>query len=621
MRLHTETAPPAPFRQASALAALGVVFGDIGTSPLYAFDAALRAAGNGAPNTVLGLVSLILWALTGVVSVKYLMFILRVHNQGEGGILALSARMRLHRPNASGRTRAMFAVALVGGALLFGDAVITPAISVLSAVEGLESLSPALVPWVLPVASVILLALFSAQTLGAARISRAFGPLMLVWFGTLALAGAVQVWQSPEVLQALSPLYAIRFALENPGTFLAVMGAVFLAVTGGEALYADLGQFGRPAITRAWLIIAFPALALNYLGQGALVLTAGPPTGITPFYALFAPEWRSAAVVLATLATVVASQAVITGLFSLSRQAIELGVLPPMRVIHKAIANPHDVFVPLVNGLVGVAALATVWGFGSSEAMADAYGVSVAGAMITTTLLFLAHRWQIRAAPVARIATLTLGLAFLALDGVFVLASLGKLLSGAAVPLAMAAAVILLVQSWRLGQARVSVLSRERNHVPQPQEPVVLPGTAVFLTRHSGHAPRIFYDIRANTGTVYAEVIHVCLLPATRPFEPPEATTSYRRDGMTFVDLAVGYMEQVHLPERIAVTLNGSGIDLGAATYFASLGRAIPPERLVTPHDLLMRLYCIVEKLAARRNDRFGLPSDRTLEISTVWRL
>jgi KUP system potassium uptake protein len=374
---------------ALTLAALGVVFGDIGTSPLYALEAVFAPSHHLEPteDAVYGVISLVFWAITIVVSLKYVTFVMRADNDGEGGIMALIALVQGVELRRSAAQAALVALGIFGAALFYGDGVITPAISVLSAVEGLEVVEPDLDAVVIPITVAVLTLLFFIQRFGATAVGRLFGPVMAVWFTVLAVAGLAKVVEEPSVLRALSPTYGVQFFADHGGTAFLALGAVVLVVTGAEALYADVGHFGRRPIRRAWFMLVFPALTLNYMGQGALIL-ASPRAAGNPFFLLF-PDWaRIPAVVLATLAAVIASQAVISGVFSVTRQAVRLGFLPRVRIIHTSEEEHGQVYAPGVNRLLFVAVLALVVGFGSSSALAAAYGIAVTGTLAIDTLLF-----------------------------------------------------------------------------------------------------------------------------------------------------------------------------------------------------------------------------------------
>src|SRR5688500_14485049 len=475
--------------RALSLAALGVVYGDIGTSPIYALRESLHGVHGVAPTAanVLGLLSLIFWALVIVISIKYLVFVMRADNCGEGGMIALTALVTPSSERARRRHRTLVMVGLFGASLLYGDSMITPAISVLSAVEGLEVVTPVFSPYVIPITAVILVALFAVQSRGTARIGSIFGPVMLVWFGTLGVLGAVQLVQNPGVLAALNPAYGVRFFAENGWQGFVVLGSVFLVVTGGEALYADMGHFGITPIRLSWFGFVLPALLLCYFGQGALVLR-DPAAAEHPFFHL-APAWATIPlVVLTTLATVIASQAVISGAFSLTRQAVQLGYLPRMDIEHTSESQIGQIYIPGLNWLLMLACIGLVLGFRSSSSLAAAYGVAVTTDMVFTTILFAVvarSKWQ-WSLP----AVIALAAAFLAVDLAFWGASLLKIPSGGWFPLVIAAVVFTMMTTWNTGRGILAERIAERS-IPFEQfleglktdPPWRGPGTAIYLVR------------------------------------------------------------------------------------------------------------------------------------------
>src|SRR3954467_4217956 len=487
--VHTAASKPAGILPIGAtLGALGVVYGDIGTSPLYALKEAAKAAAHGrplAPEAVLGVVSLILWALILIISIKYALLILRADNRGEGGIVALLALLSARNAQPGTWRAQLLIVGLIGAALLYGDGAITPAISVLSAIEGLKVDAPSLAPAVVPLTVVILIGLFLVQKKGAGFIGNIFGPVMLAWFVVLALLGVHGIVKSPGVLVALSPLYAFNFLIHQDFHIsFAILGAAFLAVTGGEAMYADMGHFGRVPIRLAWFAIALPALVLNYFGQAALLVT--DPSAIEhPFYQL-APDWlHYPLVAFATLATVIASQAIISGAFSLTQQAVQLGFLPRMHIEHTTSHSIGQIYVPLVNWLLAAATLGAVLHFGSSEALAGAYGIAVSLLMAITTLLaaLVAIQWGYSPWLVVAVNGF-----FFVIDVIFFSANSIKLFEGGWFPLLLAAFVAFLMLTWRSG---VKLVESARGRLRQPEEDLVetavnrcrsrLPGTAVYL--------------------------------------------------------------------------------------------------------------------------------------------
>lgn len=608
-------------RLALTIGALGVVFGDIGTSPLYAFRIAVTAAGGPEPAIVLGILSLVFWSLTAVVTVKYIAVILRTDNHGEGGVLALAALLEAHR--LAKPRPVLLGVAIIGAALLFGDAVITPAISVLSAMEGITVRWPALGAVELPVAVCVLVALYASQRLGTARIAGAFGPVMLVWFATLGLAGLIAIASEPSVLAALSPHHFIGFAARHPGLLLVVAGVVFLTVTGGEALYADLGQFGRGAISRAWLFIAMPCLVLNYFGQGALVL-ANPAALDHPFYLLFPPVLIAPMILLATAATVIASQAVITGIFSLTNQAIDLHLLPALRIRHTDHSSESHVYVPLVNRLLALLSIAITIAFGTSDALSSAYGISVAGAMVTTTILYIAYRCSHRCRYRLSLgACLLLFSPLLLLDLAFVFANLTKLASGGLVPLLLAGGCVVISWSWRSGLARMTelriaqakslskLLRRQRDTAPTTQR------TGVFLTRNAAMAPLTMVTLIKQAGVKFARTVIVTVHTASSPRVPPDERLSIAdlEPGVARVDVHVGYMQCVNLPALLGPAFERLGIRPDEVTYVAGLERPQAPQSIRSLRQVLLAVFALLSKLALRPPDYFSLPPTRTLEI------
>src|SRR4030081_2504576 len=432
------------------LGSIGVVYGDIGTSPLYALREAVTAAGGGTgsvnPQAVLGVLSLILWALIVVVTLKYVLILLRADNNGEGGTLALMALAQRAVSHGAG---AIVLLGIVSGALFYGDAVITPALSVLSAIEGIKLVTEAFEPYVVPLTVLILLVLFAAQSRGTARVAAFFGPVMCIWFAIIAIAAITPIMQRPEVLYALNPLLAVSFMLHHGIIGFIKLGAVFLAVTGAEALYADLGHFGKRPIQTAWIFIVLPSLALNYLGQGALVI-ADPRAIENPFFLMF-PDWALLPMVaLATLATVIASQAVITGAYSLTRQAIQLGLLPRFEIRHTSESHSGQIYIPRINLLLLVAVMLLVLMFRSSSALASAYGISVTGTMVVTGMMGFVVIWRVwRWSPFAAAALIA---PFLLLDLTFLAANLLKVFEGGWVPLLLGGSAMSLMYTWRRGR-------------------------------------------------------------------------------------------------------------------------------------------------------------------------
>src|SRR5262245_662873 len=570
---------------ALSLAALGVVFGDIGTSPLYAFrecfhpDHGIAAA----PAAVYGVLSLIVWALILIVSVKYVAFIMRLDNHGEGGILALLALVqRTQRRGGRPQRALVVGLGLFGAALLYGDGVITPAISVLSATEGLEIASPGFEPYVVPTALVILFALFMLQRRGSARVGSIFGPIMVVWFATIAALGVVEIAQAPEVLGAINPWHGVRFLGAHGAAGFLVLGAVVLAVTGAEALYADLGHFGRTPIRLVWFVAVFPALVLNYFGQGALVLRA-PEAVQNPFY-LLAPAWfRYPLLVIATLAAIVASQALISGAFSLTHQAIQLRYCPRLTVVHTSRMEIGQVYVPAVNSALMVACLLVVLGFRSSSNLGAAYGIAVTGTMAITTVLFYLiarSRWHWSMAHAGAIAGL-----FLVVDLAFFAANIVKIERGGWMPLVIAGAAFLLMETWKQG-GRLLTATLDRGAVPLDgflaeiarTRPVRVPGTAVYLTHATTTVPLVLLHHYRHAAVLHERIVLLSVIVE----EIPEVDDRTRvrsealSDGFYRVRATYGFMERADVPAIVRRCCRDLDVAAGDVTYYLGRARLVP---------------------------------------------
>ncbi|MBU2409672.1 MAG: KUP/HAK/KT family potassium transporter, partial [Gammaproteobacteria bacterium] len=565
------------------VAALGVVFGDIGTSPLYAFKETMNPSHGVAfsPEAVLGVLSLIFWGLLFVVTLKYVVFVLRADHDGEGGILALQALAR----NAVGKSpahgwvpRAVTALGLVGAGMFFGDSLITPAISVLSAVEGLEVQAPGLKPYVVPIATTILVALFSVQRWGTHRVGRLFGPIMLLWFGILAVAGVRQMLQQPAVFAALDPRYAVQFLVGHSAQALAVLGAVFLAFTGGEALYADMGHFGARPIRLAWLFIALPSLVLNYFGQGALVLSN--PTAIdSPFFRLF-PDWALLPMVLlASMATVIASQAVISGAFSITAQAMRMGYLPRMRLVQTSDSAIGEVYVPPINWMLMVGVVALVFGFRSSDALSSAYGIAVSITMVTTTLLagvvaLRLWRWN-------RVLVVVAVLLFAAVDLIFVVANSLKIAEGGWFTLAVAGVMLLIFTTWARGR-ELGLRNAAESSIPLDDfvkslavhMPHRVSGTAVFLNADARTVPHALLHNLKHNQVLHRHVIVLRVLSCDTP-RVDAAQRIEARDlghGLWAATARHGFMERPDVPEFVRILAYQKGLQCEAmsTSYFVS---------------------------------------------------
>ncbi|MGA2793282.1 MAG: potassium transporter Kup [Roseiarcus sp.] len=603
-----------------ALGSVGVVFGDIGTSPLYALQACLSHVGDGAltPDEIVGVVSLIVWALIVTVTGKYVLFLMQADNKGEGGILSL---MALGQSAFGKSTMAIFFLGVAGSALFSGDAVITPAISVLSAVEGLKQLSPELAPFVLPATVVILILLFLAQSRGTAGISALFGPIMAVFFLCIALLGATHIADAWEILRALSPVRGLAFLHGHGAIGFVVLGSVFLAVTGGEALYADMGHFGRAPIQAAWIGLVLPALILNYLGQGAHII-ADARAVESPYYQL-APAWALMPLIIySTIATVIASQAVITGAFSLARQAIQLGLLPRLEIVHTSESLEGQLFIPRVNRVLLFGVLALVLMFRSSGALANAYGVAVSGTMVATTALaffvvWRLWRWSLWSA-------LALVCAFLSIDVSFFLANLFKVLEGGWVPLLIGGTMFVLMWTWTRGSAILNAKTH-RDSIPMVElvkmlaksKPVRVPGTAIFLTNDPNSAPSSFMHNLKHNKVLHERVVMMCVRTETSPRVAPSARFEVNTLSPDFlqVTLHYGYMESPRIPNSLAVMRKaGLKFDIMTTSFFVGR-RSLKPSLTSEMPKWQDHLFIAMTKQATSAPDFFQIPSDRVVEL------
>ncbi|MDP1650927.1 MAG: potassium transporter Kup [Rubrivivax sp.] len=609
---------------ALTLAAVGVVYGDIGTSPLYALKEVF-AQGRVplTPENIVGILSLVFWTLTIIVSIKYVVLILRADNNGEGGLiamLALASQAVKHRPQLRSR---LLLLGIFGTAIFFGDGVITPAISVLSAVEGLEVAAPALHRWVVPLTLAVLTALFAAQRFGTAVVGRLFGPVTLTWFVVLALLGVVHIAQHPQVLVALGPQYALAFALAQPGTAFVALGAVVLCVTGAEALYADLGHFGKRPIRLAWFCIVMPALVLNYFGQGAMLLQH-PENVRNPFYEM-APPWALfPLIVLATLATVIASQALITAAFSVSKQAVQLGYLPRLRLLHTSVRDTGQIYVPFVNWSLYACVVFAVAVFGSSSALASAYGIAVTIDMtITTVMTFFVIRWAWKL-PLAVCVAAT-GF-FFVVDVTFFAANVVKVLDGGWFPLVIGGAMFTLMVTWKQGRALMSERLREEaidlDDFMQSvflSPPLRVPGTAVFLSAEKGATPvALLHNLKHN------KVLHERnLFVDVQHHEVPWIGFDRRCDVQSLgrdcwqVTLHFGFKNEPDVPEALRL-LAGRGVLLDAmeTSYFLSRDTVLP--RVRGGMSLWReKLFANMHRNAAGAADFLHLPTNRIVELGT----
>jgi len=607
-----------------ALGSIGVVYGDIGTSPLYALrEAVLAATPTGiAPNdaAVLGILSLIIWALLLVVTAKYVLILLRADNKGEGGTLAL---MALASRSLVRRSNIIIFLGIISGALFYGDAIITPALSVLSAVEGLKVATPAFDPYVVPLTVFILALLFAVQSRGTANVAAFFGPITLFWFAVIAAAGLWHVAGNPAVLLAFNPWYGITFLLHHGIVGFYTLGAVFLVVTGAEALYADLGHFGRGPIRFAWLVIVLPALTINYLGQGALVL-ANPKSVENPFFLLY-PDWALLPMVLlATAATVIASQAVITGAYSLTRQAIQLGLLPRLEIRHTSEALFGQIYMPRVNTFLFIGVILLVALFRSSSALASAYGIAVTGTMVVTAMMAIVVIWRVW--NWSLIGALALMLPFLFIDFTFLSANLLKIVDGGWMPLALGAFVMTIMYTWRRG-SRLLFEKTRRQETPleslvkslEKKPPVRVPGTAVFLTSDPVSAPTALLHSLKHYKVLHEKNVILTIETADAPRVDAGERVRIQPVGKTFsrIVLRFGFMETPNVPKALAIARKlGWQFDIMSTSFFLSR-RSLKPATQSGMPRWQDRLFIGLTRLANDATDYFQIPTGRVVEVGT----
>jgi KUP system potassium uptake protein len=616
-----------------ALGALGVVFGDIGTSPLYALQTVFSADHQAVrPNQgdVYGVISLVFWSITLIVSVEFVLFIMRADNDGEGGILALIALVETVSLRRGRLKMVLIALGMFGVALFYGDGMITPAISVLSAVEGLKVAVPSLGSLVIPITIAVLVALFTIQRFGTHAVGRLFGPVMLVWFAVIAAGGLGQLLAHPAILKALSPSYGAAFFTAHPGVSFVALGAIVLTITGAEALYADMGHFGRIPISRAWFAIVFPALTLNYMGQGSLIL--GDPASIhNPFLLLF-PSWSQLPMVLlATVATVIASQAVISGAFSVTRQAVQLGFLPRLSIRHTSAEEIGQVYAPAVNWALLVAVVALVIGFGSSTKLASAYGIAVTGTITVDTILFLVVARKLWHKP--SWAVLSGGAIFFTVDLAFLTANFTKVEHGGWFPLSVGIVVFAILSTWRRGSARVSA-ARLKEEGPletfieelhRMDPPVArVEGTAVYLNARRETTP---LALHASLERLHAlrEAIVIVSIETTRSPHVPESDRlliddlGYADDGISHLTARFGFQDTPDVP-RVLGLASETGleteIDVEGATYLLSQISIVPTSAAGMSH-WRKRLFVAMSRNAASPVEYFRLPHDRTVVIGS----
>ncbi|THV23253.1 potassium transporter Kup [Peteryoungia ipomoeae] len=608
-----------------ALGSVGVVYGDIGTSPLYAFREALKpiSADGIARAEVIGLISLMIWSLSIIVTLKYVLFLLRADNDGEGGTLSLLA---LLSKSANGHGPILMVLGLIGAALFLGDAMITPALSVLSAVEGLKLVAPSLESFIVPISLGILFGLFAIQSHGTGAVARFFGPITALWFIVMAIGGGIHIFDDVGIFAAFNPWFAVTFLWHEGFVGIVVLGAVFLTVTGAEALYADLGHFGRKPIQLAWFALVFPALVINYLGQGALVLKH-PETASDPFFLMF-PGWALLPiVVLATFATIIASQAVITGAFSLVRQAIHLGFLPRMQILFTSESQTGQIYLPSVNTLLLIGVLALVLAFESSEALATAYGISVTGAMVVTSIMafeFVRKRWKWSALT----ATMVL-LPLLSLEMVFLGANLLKIQDGGYIPVLLALAFTVIMWTWRRGTAIlwektrrddialedfVSMIEKKAEHGPAR-----VSGTAIFLTSDPSRAPAALMHNLKHNHVIHERNIILTIKTVGRPrvaeedrFVVEEVSGAFAR-----VEIRFGFMESQNVSKALtSLRRGGLKFDIMSTSFYLGRRKLVAGPGMGMPH-WQDRLYIALAEAAADPSDYFRLPASRVIELGS----
>ncbi len=617
MQSHSKQALPA-----ITVAAIGVVFGDIGTSPLYA----LKEIFNGhhpipvTPDNILGILSLVFWAIMVLVSIKYVAIIMRADNRGEGGSLALLALVTEHAKNP----RLTWVITLLGifaAALFYGDSMITPAISVLSAVEGLEIITPTLKPYVIPITLIILTGLFFIQKRGTGTVGLFFGPVMVAWFGILGTLGILEIVHNPSVLAALNPAYAVHFIASHPGLAVLALGSVVLSVTGGEALYTDMGHFGRFPIRLAWFSFVMPALVLNYFGQGALLL-AEPEAIESPFFHL-APDWALIPmVILATLATVIASQAVISGAFSVARQSIQMGLLPRMQIIHTSGNEEGQIYVPFTNWTLYLAVMALVVGFKNSSNLAAAYGIAVTGTMLIDTILVafvmvLIWKWNRLLTGIAVFLLLAVDIAFFAANAI-------KIPEGGWFPLAMGLVSFTVLTTWKRGRTLVSTEMAKQSI---PMEDFInaidgvhrIQGTAVFMTSSKEGVPAALLHNLKHNQVLHERVVLVTVQTADAPYVNDFDRIFLHRMGKGFMRVIVryGFMESPDIPSVLEqCKRHGERFDIMETTFYLSRETIIPSfNKKISP--MRARLFAVMSKNATSASDFFKIPTNRVVELGT----
>ena len=605
------------------LGCIGVVYGDIGTSPLYAIKqaaTAVKADGQASVEGMLGMLSMIFWCLVLIVTVKYVMILLRADNRGEGGTFAL---MSLAQSVDPANSRLFLALGIAGAAFFYGDAVITPAMSVLSAVEGLDLLDQRFKTWVLPISVVILIGLFWVQSHGTERMAKYFGPIMVLWFTVLAIGGIVHIGDDLRVLQAINPLLGVRYVLAHGLGGLEVMGLVFLAVTGAEALYADLGHFGRRPIQMAWMFLVFPALLLNYFGQAAMLL-ADPTTIDNPFYKLY-PSWALVPMlILATLATIIASQAVITGAYSVTRSAVQLGLLPRLEIQHTSESVAGQIYLPRVNSLLLIGVLVVTLSFKNSDSLGAAYGVSVTATMVISTILAFFVMWRCWHWPLWKVAVLMVPL--LLIEQAFFIANMLKIFQGGWLPLMIAGAGCFIMMTWVMGSRALTKVTRANEadlawliRKLEAKLPHKVPGTAVFLTSDPMHAPTsLMHNLKHNRVLHERNIIlNIRTVDTPRVARHERVTVEKISDNFTRVIARYGFMETPSVPKILEhCRRKDLNIEINQASFFLSRRSLKPTEKsdLFGPQE---RLFIGLAATAADATEYFRIPSDRVVEVGT----
>ncbi|MDP5033779.1 MAG: potassium transporter Kup [Solirubrobacteraceae bacterium] len=613
--------------------ALGVVFGDIGTSPLYALQTVFSADGFAVKATesdVFGVISLVFWTITLVVTIEFVIFIMRADNDGEGGIMALIALVQtavIKRPRVK---PALVAAGLFGVALFFGDGMITPAISVMSAVSGLQVAAPAAAHLVVPITVAVLTGLFMIQRFGTGLVGRLFGPVMVIWFIIIGLAGLLQLTQDASMLKALLPTYAFSFFVNHLGISFIALGSIVLTITGTEALYADMGHFGRPAISRAWFLLVFPTLTLNYMGQGSLILKT-PSSISNPFFLLF-PNWAQLPmVILATVATVIASQAVISGAFSVAKQATRLGFMPRMTIKQTSNTEIGQVYAPAINWGLFAAVVALVVGFGSSAALASAYGIAVTGTLTIDTILFLVVVRKLWQKPLWLVWLA--GIVFLTVNSLFLAANMTKILHGGWFPVAIGVILLTVMLTWNRGRKQVTGIRAEREgslrdflHEIETLDPPVttVPGTAVYLNAHRETAPMALRGAVNFNHAIHEQIVILSIETTKSPFVDDEERLSiddigYAGDNIVHLTARLGFKDTPDVPHLLALAKAeglDAGIDVEHAAYFLSHLDVVPGG----PFEMARwrkRIYCALSRNASSPTDYFCLPADRTITVGS----